>query len=48
MKIFPDRQVDGPEPLFSPKKGRLFGKSHSFDFVGPIPGNMWLTKALIY
>jgi len=39
-------RVDGPEPLFPPKKGRLFSKSRASDFVRRIPGNTLLTEAL--
>jgi len=31
-----------------PKKGHVFGKSRASDFVGCIPGNTVLTKALNY
>jgi len=37
--------VDGPEP---PKKGRLFGKSCTSDFVRSIVGNTLLNKVLSY
>ena len=42
-----DGRVDEPEPLFPPpKKGRLFGKSCTSDFVKHIPGNTLLTIVL--
>jgi len=44
----PDGRVDGPEPLFPPKKGRFFGKSRASDVVRCTPGNTLLTKALNY
>ena len=45
-RTLPDGQVNGPEPLFPPRKGRLVGKSRTSDFVRGIPRNTLLTKAL--
>jgi len=48
VRTSPDGRVNGPEPLFPPKKERFFGKSRASDFVRCIPGNTWLSKALKY
>ena len=39
-KTLDDEWVDEPEPLFLPKKGRHFGKSHASNFVWYIPGKI--------
>jgi len=46
VRTSPDGWADEPEPLFPPKKGRLFGKTRASHFVGRIPGNTLITKAL--
>jgi len=53
MKTLPDGQVDGPEPLFPPKKGHFFGKSRTSNLVGYFPYYfpyfpISLTKTLSY
>jgi len=48
MKTLPVGQVDGPESLFPPNKGHLFGKSRTSDFIGRIHRKILLTKALNY
>ena len=43
-KTLPDRRVNGPGPLFTSKKGCLFGKSHTSDFVRHICMKILLTN----